>query len=202
MGAVATHAASREGLGWRFAARARTSNMYSMLVTLDVSKLSGWLNVSAFLNMWLMSVTPEVFQLEMSAYFKMFARSRKSSLMSVMPETSQVLGKLPYFEKATIALSLYSPSAVFSSALVAKTVVRRRPLVVATGVLAARITGSHCGGHATGWLASASLLATLDSVMCGRKAARNAAAAPKRTSTRKLEACFFAWARAWEEGEG
>ena len=37
-----------------------------------------------------------------------------------------------------------------------------------------RSTGSHCGGTATGWLTSANLLATLDSVMCGRKAARKA----------------------------
>ena len=55
-----------------------------------------------------------------------------------------------------------------------------------TGMLAARSTGSHCGGHATGWLASASLLATLDSVMCGRKAARKAVATPMRTSTRNF----------------
>ena len=40
------------------------------------------------------------------------------------------------------------------------------------GVLAARSTGSHCGGTATGWLASASLLATLGLVMCRRKVAR------------------------------
>ena len=32
---------------WRFAARARTPNMLAMLVTLDVSRLSGWLNFSA-----------------------------------------------------------------------------------------------------------------------------------------------------------
>eukprot|EP00964_Phaeocystis_antarctica_P137675 scaffold102268_cov45-Phaeocystis_antarctica.AAC.1 len=109
----------------------------------------------------------------------------------------------PYFPWAALGLESHATSAVLRSALVAKTLAsRRRPLVVATGVLAARITGSHCGGHAAGWLASASLLATLDSVMCGRKAARKAPAAPKRTSTRKLEACFFAWARAWEEGEG
>ena len=53
-------------------------------------------------------------------------------------------------------------------------------------------TGSHCGGIATGWLASASLLATLGLVMCGRKVARKAAATPMRTSTPKLEASFFA----------
>eukprot|EP00964_Phaeocystis_antarctica_P041975 scaffold24034_cov57-Phaeocystis_antarctica.AAC.1 len=35
----------------------------------------------------------------------------------------------------------------------------------------ARSTGSHCGGHTTGWLASASLLATLGFVVSGMKAA-------------------------------
>ena len=35
----------------------------------------------------------------------------------------------------------------------------------------ARSTGSHCGGHATGCSASASLLATLGLVMCGMTAA-------------------------------
>ena len=55
-----------------------------------------------------------------------------------------------------------------------------------------RSTGSHCGGTATGWLTSANLLATLDSVMCGRKAARKAAATPMRTSARKPGASFFA----------
>eukprot|EP00964_Phaeocystis_antarctica_P085704 scaffold54197_cov54-Phaeocystis_antarctica.AAC.1 len=125
----------------------------------------------------------------------MLDSSVKSQLMSVMPETSKSsIG--PYVASAALGSEFHALSAEYSSALVAKTLAnRRRPLVVATGALAARITGSHCGGHATGWLASASLLATLDSVMCGRKAARKAAAAPKRTSTRKLEACFFAWAR-------
>ena len=33
------------------------------------------------------------------------------------------------------------------------------------GVLAAMSTGSHCGGTATGWLACASLLATLNLVV-------------------------------------
>ena len=60
--------------------RVLTSNMPFMAVTLDVSKLSGWLNplscdapqlnpiaMLGTLNMWLMSVTPEVSQLDMSA---------------------------------------------------------------------------------------------------------------------------------------
>ena len=53
-------------------------------------------------------------------------------------------------------------------------------------------TGSHCGGTATGWLTSANLLATLDLVMCGVKAAWKAAATPMRTSARKPGAPFFA----------
>ena len=53
--------------------------------------------------------------------------------------------------------------------------------------MAARSTGSHCGGHATGWLASASFLATLGFIMCEVKA-HKAAVTPMRTSARKLEA--------------
>ena len=34
--------------GWHGQARSRTQNMYRMLVTLDVLKLSDWLNASAF----------------------------------------------------------------------------------------------------------------------------------------------------------
>ena len=41
--------------------------MCSMVVTLDVSRLSGWLNADASSNMLLMSVTPEMFQAETSA---------------------------------------------------------------------------------------------------------------------------------------
>jgi len=61
------------------------------------------------------------------------------------------------------------------------------------GDSAARSTGSHCGGHAMGWLASTSLLATQGGVMCGMNAAQKAAATPTRTSARKLEASFFAY---------
>ena len=60
-----------------------------------------------------------------------------------------------------------------------------------TGSLA-RSTGSHCVGHATGWLASASLFATMGVIMCGVKA-QKAAATPMRTSARKLEVCCFAY---------
>ena len=45
----------------------RTWNMPNMLVTLEVSKLSGWLNAEALLNICSMVVTPEVSQLETSA---------------------------------------------------------------------------------------------------------------------------------------
>ena len=71
----------------------RTANMLLMSVTLDVSKLSGWLNavapspVSDPPNMKLMSVTPEVFQL--SKFSLKLSKPEKSPLMSVMYETSQ-----------------------------------------------------------------------------------------------------------------
>ena len=122
-----------------------------------------------------MFVTPEVLQLDMSAL--KFPKSLKSSLMSVMPETSQVsMG--PYAPSAQAGLALYSPTAVLRSALLVKTFVcrpppsqssspssvrrrvrtnRRRPLVGGTGVLTASSTGSHCGGHATGCSTVASL---------------------------------------------
>ena len=56
----------------------------------------------------------------------------------------------------------------------------------------ARSTGSHCGGHALGWLASASLVATMGLVMCEMKAGQKAAATPMRTSAWKHGAYFFA----------
>ena len=126
-------------------------------------------------NIASMFVTPEVLQLDMSAL--KFPKSLKSPLMSVMEETSQVsMG--PYVAMAQAGLALYSPTAVLRSALLVKTFVcrpppsqssspssvrrrvrtsRRRPLVGGTGVLTARSTGSHCGGHATGCSTSASL---------------------------------------------
>ena len=59
----------------------------------------------------------------------------------------------------------------------------------------ARSTGSsHCGGQANaGWLAPASLLATLGFVMCGWKAAQKAAATPMKMSAWKLYASFLAY---------
>ena len=55
-----------------------------------------------------------------------------------------------------------------------------------TGAVEVRSTGSHCGGHASEWLPSSSF------VMCGTKAAQNAAATPMRMRARKLEASFLA----------
>ena len=59
----------------------------------------------------------------------------------------------------------------------------------------ARSTGSsHCGGQANaGWLAPASLVATLGFVMCGWKAAQKAAATPMKMSAWKLYASFLAY---------
>ena len=47
--------------------------MRTMFVTPEVSKLSGWLNAEALLNICSMVVTPEVSQLETSAskFFKL-----------------------------------------------------------------------------------------------------------------------------------
>eukprot|EP00964_Phaeocystis_antarctica_P161407 scaffold133344_cov93-Phaeocystis_antarctica.AAC.2 len=68
-------------------------NMPLMSVTLDVSKSSCWLNAAAPKlvfdppNMKLMSVTPEVFQLDTSAL--KFCKLLKRKLISEMAETSQ-----------------------------------------------------------------------------------------------------------------
>ena len=116
VGAVVVQAACREGLGSRFGARARTLNICVMLVTLDVSKLSGWLNAFAPLNIhsmvvtrdvsklsgWLnfhavknmpaMFVTPEVSQLGMSSSIS--CNPVKSQLMSVTLDVSKLSGWL------------------------------------------------------------------------------------------------------------
>ena len=68
------------------------------------------------LNILLMSVTPEVFQLEMSA--SKLSSSLKSSLMSKISETSQ-FATGPYSLVAEDTLALYSRAAVFRSALLA-----------------------------------------------------------------------------------
>ena len=62
-----------------------------------------------------MLVTPEVSQLEMSA--SKLARSLKSPLMSVMPETSQLLMG-PYSNSAAVTFALYSTAAARSPFLV------------------------------------------------------------------------------------
>ena len=46
-------------------------------------------------------------------------------------------------------------------------------------------TGSHCGGHATGWL-SACLFILLGAVVCEIRSAQKTEAKPMRTSARKL----------------
>ena len=63
-------------------------------------------------------MTPEVFQLEMSTLI--LYRFLKSWLMSVMPETSQVLGA-PYVSSAVSGLESYALSAVLRSSFVVKT---------------------------------------------------------------------------------
>jgi hypothetical protein len=62
-------------------------NMYCMLVTLDVFRLSGWLNAYASQNMRYMFVTLDVSHLDMSA-LKLFWPSKRE-LMSVTSETCQ-----------------------------------------------------------------------------------------------------------------
>eukprot|EP00964_Phaeocystis_antarctica_P115349 scaffold79336_cov57-Phaeocystis_antarctica.AAC.4 len=83
-----------------------------------------------------MFVTPAVFQLEM--YSLMLARPLKRPLMSVMPATSK-LSMGPNLLSVAIGSESHATSAALSSALVVKMcVARRRPLVVGTGMLAAR----------------------------------------------------------------
>ena len=108
-------------------------------------------------NIWFMFVTPEVSQLEMSAL--KFPKPWKRFDMSVMAETSQsAMG--PYVAMAEAASASYATTAVFRSSLLVKMLLsRRRWWVGGMGTLV-RSNGSHCGGHATGWLASASLLAS------------------------------------------
>ena len=67
------------------------------------------------MNMSLMSVTPEVFQLEMSAL--KFCKFEKSPFMSETPETSQsAMG--PYVAMAAVWLVLNAWTAVCREALV------------------------------------------------------------------------------------
>ena len=92
----------------------RTRNMWRMSVTLEVSKLSGWLNAEAPQNIWYMLVTPEVSQLEMSA-LKSF-KSSKRELMSVTAETSQSAMR-PYVAMAAAGSVLYAWTAIFREAV-------------------------------------------------------------------------------------
>ena len=98
--------------------------MDAMVVALDVSKLSGWLNADPqpserTENMYAMLVTLEVFQPEMSAL--KFHWSLKSCDMSVMPETSQsAMG--PYCAMAEPVLRLNSLTAACRAVLAAKVV--------------------------------------------------------------------------------
>merc|ERR1740124_1165933 len=82
-------------------------NIPGMFVTLEVSKLSGWLNADAprerTANISAMVVTLEVSQLVRGSLNP--AKFLKSSLMSVMAETSQSpMG--PHFRVASIGLAL------------------------------------------------------------------------------------------------
>ena len=89
-----------------------------MSVTLEVSKLSGWLNADAPENIAYMVVTLEVSQLDMSAL--KFLNSLKSSRMLVMAETSQsAIG--PHFAVAAVGLALKARTSVIREALVVKT---------------------------------------------------------------------------------
>ena len=79
-----------------------------------------WLEVGASArtrNMLFMVVTRDVSQLEMSS---LNFKDLKSSLISVIFETSQPPTG-PYFSSAAVALSSYSATAIFSSALTPKT---------------------------------------------------------------------------------
>ena len=69
-------------------------------------------------NMRSMVVTPEVFQLEMSAL--KFCMASKSQLMSATAETSQSVMGPPYCAMAEAASAVYIWTATFREALVAK----------------------------------------------------------------------------------
>ena len=71
-------------------------------------------------NIWCMSVTLDVSQSEM--YASKFSKPLKSSLMSVMAETSQA-AILPYRAMAAVGSVLYASIAVFRESFVVKVVV-------------------------------------------------------------------------------
>ena len=101
--------------GW-LNARASQKTLF-MFVTLDVSRLSGWLNARASRNIWCMFVTLEVSQLDMSAL--KFRKLWKSRSMSVMDETSQVLMG-PYIAVADAGLAMNARTAFFREAVLVK----------------------------------------------------------------------------------
>ena len=131
-----------------------------------------------------MLVTPEVFQLEM--FTLMFLRRLKSWLMSVMPETSQVLGA-PYVSSAVSGLESYASSAVLSLALSLKTLSsRRRWRVGGTGV-AARSTHADRARPLLR-LPSVTASACAGPVLKARSIGKNCGGtAPKRTRWRVVE---------------
>ena len=95
----------------------RTRNMLAMFVTMEVSRLSGWLKACAPENILYMVVTLEVSQLEMSAL--KFPKFKKSQFMSMIIETSQPAME-PYVSVAAPGLVLYACTAVCREALVVK----------------------------------------------------------------------------------
>ena len=80
-------------------------------------EVEGSLRVERTRNIWLMSVTPEVSQLETSASKRV--KPKKSQLMSVMAETSQSVMR-PCVAVAAVGLALYAWTAVFREAVVVK----------------------------------------------------------------------------------
>tara|TARA_B110000858_G_C17777195_1_gene462818 strand:- start:401 stop:844 length:444 start_codon:yes stop_codon:yes gene_type:complete len=99
--------------------------MYLISVTLDVSKLTGWLKACALWNMRNMVVTLEVSHLERSP---LKPESLKRFFMSVIPETSQS-GKGPWMVLApTQFAAATSATALLSATVDVKTAVdSRRP---------------------------------------------------------------------------
>jgi hypothetical protein len=92
-------------------------NMESMCRTLDVSKLSGWFNADAPSNMDTISVTLDVSQLDMSALN--WSKFLKSECMPLTAETPQ-LEMGPYVAMAEAASALYASSAVLREAVSVK----------------------------------------------------------------------------------
>ena len=137
--------------------------------------------------------------------------TEKSS--SSKPSSSHQSGLMVYSEQPSPSGSLAVPSvsahpdsdnARIPSASVINNpgVVGRRRRWVSDTESLARITGSHCGGQAKGWSTATSLLVTLGSVVCGRKAAQKAVATLMRTSARKLGVSFFAYRLKWGNPAG